>query len=163
MGTRSDIIVHRADGSWKRIYCHWDGYLDHNGKILHDHYSSQERAEALVKEGDMSSLAPRCDKPRGHTFDSPVRGYCIYYGRDRGETEARNGVTGETLSAVWPEEGCWTEFTYVWDDGKWYVANPDEGSQTAIPLADALEADAKGENPIKSYVKAPWGVIGQRV
>ena len=28
---------------------------------------------------------------------------------------------------------------------------------------DALAADAAGTNPIKSAVKAPWGVIGQRV
>lgn len=161
MGTRSDIIVHHTDGSWKRIYCHWDGYLSHNGRILHDHYNSQERAEALVKPGDMSSLAPQCSNPYGHTFDTPVRGYCIYYGRDRGEDDAA-GVVADTLFAAWPPEGCWTEFTYVWDQGQWWVANPDEGSQTAIPLADALAADEAGDNPIKSYVKAPWGVLGQR-
>jgi hypothetical protein len=23
MGVRASIIVHRADGKWKRVYCHW--------------------------------------------------------------------------------------------------------------------------------------------
>lgn len=161
MGTRSDIIVHRADGSWKRIYCHWNGYLSHNGRILHDHYGSQELAEALVAPGDMSSLAPNCSKPEGHSFEKPVDGYCVYYGRDRGETGV-DGTVADSLAKVWPEADCWTEFTYVWDQGHWWVANPDEGSQTAISLADALTADAAGINPIKSAIKAPWGVIGQR-
>ncbi len=47
MGTRSDIIVNRTDGKWARIYCHWDGYIEHKGKILFENYSSQEKAEAL--------------------------------------------------------------------------------------------------------------------
>jgi len=85
MGTRSDIIVHRADGKWARVYCHWDGYLSHNGRILFDHYTSQKQAEKLVSHGDMSSLAPRCSKPKGHSFDKPVKGFTVYYGRDRGE------------------------------------------------------------------------------
>lgn len=161
MGTRSDIIVHLTDGTWKRIYCHWDGYLSHNGRILQEYYSTQKKAEALVKPGDLSSLAEKCTKPKGHSFDKPVEGYCVYYGRDRRETNAE-GYTGESLAAVWPPEDTWTEFTYVFDADEWYVANPDEGSQTAIKLADALAADADGANPIKSYVKAPWGVIGQR-
>jgi len=162
MGTRSDIIVQLSGGQWKRIYCHWDGYLSHNGRILQDHYNSQKRAEALVKHGDLSSLAPKCTKPKGHNFDNSIPGYCVYYGRDRGEKDT-DGVVADTLAGVWPEADCWTEFTYVWTEGQWWVANPDEGSQAAIPLGDALIADAAGTNPIKSAVKAPWGVIGQRV
>lgn len=87
MGTRSDIIVKLANGQWKRIYCHWDGYLSHNGKILFKHYNSQERAEALVEHGDLSILGKQCSKPEGHSYATPVKGYCVYYGRDRGETE----------------------------------------------------------------------------
>src|SRR5882672_10337944 len=118
MGTRSDIIVHRADGRWHRIYCYWDGYLSHNGKILFDHYATQAQAEALVALGDMSSLAPRHTKPKGHSFNKPVKGYCVYYGRDRGESDV-SGTIADTLAACWPVEDTWTEFTYVWDDGQW--------------------------------------------
>ena len=161
MGTRSNIIVHLANGQWKRIYCHWDGYLSHNGRILQDHYNSQKKADALVKPGDLSSLKPKCTKPKGHNFENAKEGYCVYYGRDRGETGVY-GITSDTLAGVWPSKDTWTEFTYVWDNGQWWVANPDEGSQTAIPLSDALAADKAGTNPIKSSIKTPWGVIGQR-
>ena len=30
MGTRSSIAIKTEDGI-KAIYCHWDGYVDHNG------------------------------------------------------------------------------------------------------------------------------------
>lgn len=142
MGTRSDIIVHRADGKWHRIYCHWDGYLSHNGRILFDHYSSQKLAEKLVKPGDLSSLAPKCNKPKGHSFDHAVKGYCVYYGRDRDEKDVA-GTIGDTLLDVWPGEDTWTEFTYVWDDGKWWTTMAGEGTQTLVDLGVRLVEDEK--------------------
>ena len=139
MSTRSDIIVHRADGKWVRVYCHWDGYLSHNGQILFDCYSSQERAEELVSHGDISSLAPSCDKPEGHSFSKPVKGYTVYYGRDRGEAGC-NGQIGNSRNEVWPERDTWTEYTYIWDNGKWQVANPQDDS-TRVDLSIALQVE----------------------
>lgn len=161
VGTRSDIIVHRRDGMWARVYCHWDGYLSHNGAILQEHYSSQDKAEELVSHGDLSSLAPECSKPEGHSYDNRVEGFCVYYGRDRGEkgTEAK---VEDSLQKAWPPEDTWTEFTYVWTDGRWWVTDPDEGTQTLMPLSEALEADDKGINPVKSLVKTPFGAIAKR-
>jgi hypothetical protein len=172
MGTRSDIIVHRADGSWARIYCHWDGHIDHNGRILFEHYSEQSKAEALVALGDLSSLGPEIgDK---HDFDwqmkyagrhgkQPDAAYerldrmCNAYGRDRGETGV-NAKIGDSLAAVWPEEGSWTEFTYAWMDGRWWVGDPDEGSSALIDLGDALA----GKKRIHPSIKVPFlGVIGR--
>lgn len=174
MSTRSDIIVERTDGTWARIYCHYDGYLEHNGQILHDHYNSQDRAEAVVAPGDMSTLAEHCDKPPGHSFDNKVRGYCVYYGRDRGETDV-DAEIGDSLAAVWPGSDTGTEYTYVWFAGcvgddqantrasnrqGWYVGDADEGSETLVPLADALA----GKDVPKPNVKAFGGnfVIGTR-
>jgi hypothetical protein len=156
MSTRSDIIVHRSDDKWSRIYCHWDGYLKHNGRILFDHYTSQHLAEALVALGDLSILAPNFTKPKGHSFDKRVEGYNVYYGRDRGETDVGPHIF-DSLAAAWPETETWTEFTYVWDEGKWWVADPDTGSQTLIDLGDALT----GKRTIKPAVKAFGCVIGQ--
>jgi hypothetical protein len=39
MGTRSRIGVMHGDNV-KSVYCHWDGYLEHNGEILLKHYDS---------------------------------------------------------------------------------------------------------------------------
>lgn len=156
MGTRSDIIVKFSDNLWKRVYCHWDGYLSNNGQILFDHYTTQKQAEDLVNPGDMSSLAPRCTKPRGHSFDKPKEGYCVYYGRDRKE-KGTEPTVGESLAEVWPEADTWTEFTYVWDQERWWVGDPDEGSQTLIDLGDALQ----GKALLRPAVKCPWGILGQ--
>ena len=40
MGTRSSIAIKTEDGI-KAIYCHWDGYVDHNGKILKEFYNTE--------------------------------------------------------------------------------------------------------------------------
>lgn len=174
MGTRSDIIVHRADGKWARIYCHWDGYLSNNGRILFDHYTSQAQAEALVALGDISSLGPEIGIK--HAFEAPSRyagksmktskAFADYerkygrmvkaYGRDRGET-GTEATIGDSLFEVWPEHDTWTEFTYVWDEGKWWVGDPDQGTQTLVDLGDALT----GKRTIKPAVKAFGMVIGQ--
>lgn len=172
MGTRSDIIVSRADGKWARIYCHWDGYPDNNGKILQEHYNSQEQAEALVALGDLSSLGPEIGKK--HDFEwrmsKEMRGneksikfqqldkMCNAYGRDRGEKDVDAKVF-DTLQAAWPGSNTGTEYTYVWTTGKWFVGDPDKGTQT-LELVTAVLA---GEVTIHSNVKAFGGnfVIGK--
>jgi hypothetical protein len=57
MATRSTIALEYADGTVGQIYCHWDGYLDHNGKILHNQYTDPFKVRELLDGGDMSSLS----------------------------------------------------------------------------------------------------------
>ena len=40
MATRSTIALEFADGTVEQVYCHWDGYLAHNGQLLLKHYSN---------------------------------------------------------------------------------------------------------------------------
>lgn len=56
MGTRSTIALEFADGTIEQVYCHWDGYLSHNGKILQAHYMDPFKVKALVALGGFSSL-----------------------------------------------------------------------------------------------------------
>ena len=56
MATRSAIGVMHGDNC-KMVYCHWDGYLEHNGEILQKHYDSP-KANHLVALGNLSSLRP---------------------------------------------------------------------------------------------------------
>lgn len=137
MGTRSDIIALRADGKWQRIYCHWDGYLEHNGKILFEHYTGQKQVEKLVALGNLSILGekigvkhpfdkPRYDTPEHAEYEKKYAGMCLAYIRDRGlgnwhfaKTKAEfikseGGEIGDKLFDVMPEEDSWTEFTYIW-------------------------------------------------
>ena len=56
MATRSTIALEFADGTVEQIYCHWDGYLENNGKILATHYMDPFKVKALVALGGFSSL-----------------------------------------------------------------------------------------------------------
>jgi hypothetical protein len=85
MATRSTIALEFADGSVQQIYCHWDGYLEHNGRILFEHYMDPFKVRSLIDGGAVSSLAASIDKPEGHSFDKSVDGYTVFYARDRGE------------------------------------------------------------------------------
>ena len=56
MGTRSTIALEFADGTVEQVYCHWDGYLENNGKILQAHYIDPFKVKQLLALGAFSSL-----------------------------------------------------------------------------------------------------------
>ena len=56
MGTRSTIALEYADGTVEQVYCHWDGYLSNNGKILAGHYINPFKLKELIALGGFSSL-----------------------------------------------------------------------------------------------------------
>ena len=72
MATRSRIAIEHQDGTVTSIYCHFDGYLEHNGKILQNHFQDREKVEQLIALGDLSSLYESIENT-------------IAYHRDRGE------------------------------------------------------------------------------
>lgn len=142
MGTRSVIGVMHGD-KCKSVYCHWDGYLDNNGRILLDHYDSA-KANHLVALGDLSCLRKNVEIPEdvAHTFEKPAEDITIFYGRDRGESGTEFKVThsfGEFLELV---DNCGAEFYYIMQDGVWYAgAMYDVNGLTnggLVPLEQAL-------------------------
>ena len=104
MSTRSNIIAKCRDGQYRGIYCHFDGYLTHNGRVLKEAYSTQERVEKLINMGDASYLEEKFED-------------CVFYHRDR----------GEDLSIIGPYKALFDcfealslqDYTYVWEDGTW--------------------------------------------
>lgn len=56
MGTRSTIALEFADGTIEQVYCHWDGYLSHNGAMLVQHYMDPFKVKQLLALGGFSSL-----------------------------------------------------------------------------------------------------------
>lgn len=55
MATRS-VIAKLDDRGIQAIYCHNDGYLSNNGKILDQHYQNEVKVDNLIAQGDASSL-----------------------------------------------------------------------------------------------------------
>ena len=137
MGTRSVIGVMHGDVC-KAVYCHWDGYLEHNGRILQEHYDST-KANFLVALGDVSSLgkeigeahpfsqfeinkdSPDFDKLMARHEEAEAKGWTTFYGRDRGE----ENISWKTMTN-WSQfedffNGCGAEYAYIMRDGVWYV------------------------------------------
>ena len=145
MGTRSRIGVMHGD-KCKSVYCHWDGYLDHNGRILLNHYDSA-KANHLVALGDISSLDHNVGIPEGveHTFDNPAKGITSFYGRDRGEEGNEFAVDHDFESFMKRVDGCGAEYYYIMKDGVWFVGDnygSSEMSGKLVPLSEALVWEA---------------------
>jgi len=95
MATRSTIAIEFADGTVQQVYCHWDGYLDHNGKLLQEHYSNPFILRDLIDQGAISSLGPivgtkhdfsRLDSQlSAEEYESRYGTMTTFYARDRGE------------------------------------------------------------------------------
>ena len=143
MGTRSRIGVMHGD-KCKSVYCHWDGYLSHNGAILQEHYDSA-KANHLVALGNISSLNAQIEIPQDveHDFDNPTEGITVFYGRDRGEAQTEFAVDFTFEEFFDRVENSWGEWYYVMRDGTWYVGNTYDRDtkfyKQLVPLAEALE------------------------
>ena len=131
MGTRSRIGVMHGD-KVKSIYCHWDGYLDHNGRILQAHYDSA-KTNMLVALGDMSSLRPELGEK--HHFDDRNEG-CTFYGRDRGEKDVEFKVAHTFEEFLGQCYDSAAEYYYIMKDGVWYCGD----TYGTTPLSTKLTA-----------------------
>ena len=113
MATRSYIGTRNMNGSVDYIYCHFDGYPEHNGKILIEHYSSPNKVNKLMELGDLSVLGEMIGEKQD--FNNRVPGYCLAYGRDRGEenVSVKNGDFSELIK----DQNV--DYVYVFDGDYW--------------------------------------------
>lgn len=139
MATRSTIALEFADGTVGQIYCHWDGYLEHNGAILQKHYSDPFKLQRLIDLGDLSSLGPEIGEYHDFNDNEAGKGVCTFYGRDRMET----GVDARYFNDFehYVKNHQYEEYEYILRqvDGKavWFVSYNDK----FVPLAKELEAE----------------------
>ena len=154
MGTHSRIGVMHGD-KVKSIYCHWDGYLEHNGQVLEQYYDSA-KANQLVALGDMSTLRPQIGEKHAFSqFDLPpeeveaykelTQDWCTFYGRDRGETGTEWKVATTFEEFLEQADGCGAEYYYIMKDGVWYCGTTYENthplSKRLTLLSEALQAE----------------------
>ena len=129
MATRS-VIAKLDDRGIQAIYCHNDGYLSNNGKILDQHYQNEVKVDNLIAQGDCISLKDTIKDT-------------IFYHRDRGEDnkEAVN-LNNETKLLEHAFESCDAEVVYMFAYGSWYVYDNSnaigDSSYQFIELDEAL-------------------------
>ena len=128
MATRS-VIAKLDDRGIQAIYCHNDGYLSNNGKILDQHYQNEVKVDNLIAQGDCSSLKDTIEDT-------------IFYHRDRGEDnkEAVN-LNNETKLLEHAFESCDAEVVYMFAYGSWYVYdNSDKIGNSSYQFIELEEA-----------------------
>jgi hypothetical protein len=135
----------------KSVYCHWDGYLEHNGSLLQKHYDSA-KANNLVALGDLSSLKPEIGEKHafsklevpmdGEAYDKLYGNMTTFYGRDRGEKNVEFQTDTDFDAFIERVQGCCAEWYYIMRDGVWYVGNiyssDERFYKKLVPLAEAL-------------------------
>ena len=166
MATRSTIAIEYADGTVGQVYCHWDGYLEHNSKLLQEYYSNPFILRDLIDMGDISSLGkiigtkhpfspfesdtnefkalPQDEQERikaatKAAYDlAQTAGATTFYGRDRGETS----IAAKTFTSFkdYVANHQYEEFEYILRqvDGEavWFVS---KYNGPYVPLVEQLE------------------------
>ena len=130
MATRS-VIAKLDDKGIQAIYCHNDGYLSNNGKILDQHYANEVKVDNLIAQGDCSSLKDTIEDT-------------IFYHRDKGDcyegVKAVN-LKDETELLEHAFEKCDAEVVYMYAYGSWYVYdNSDKIGNSSYQFIELEEA-----------------------
>jgi len=130
MATRSAIGVMHGNVI-KAVYCHWDGYLEHNGAILQQHYDSG-KANNLVALGDISALREEIGEKHSFSpldsgmttaeYDRLYGNMTTFYGRDRGEENVSWKVFHDYDSFYDYFDGAGAEYYYIMRDSVWYYS-----------------------------------------
>ena len=102
MATRSYIGKRFEDNKIHYIYCHWDGYPSHNGVLLTDYYSTDDKVTELINLGDLSCLEPNIDK-------------CVRYDGNIRVGDLEHFLDGEVSYLYLFENGEWVCYDYKGD------------------------------------------------
>ena len=153
MATRS--VISKIDkkvsnGEITAVYCHSDGYLSWNGKILNEHYTNGNKVDELLSNGGISVLNENIGKP-GIDFNDYKKFGSLkqsrFYHRDRGE-ELKIQTWNDGLRSFVEEakSSYEAEFIYMFEEvengeGVWYVYDvyaKKEENRNWVKLSDAL-------------------------
>ena len=159
MGTRSMIAIQNPYNKTVRaVYCHWGGYLKHNGSLLQKHYASSSKVNNLIALGDISSLKTeigekhdfsRLDSPLPEAeYEAKYGNMTTFYTRDRGESTPFK-VFPTLAKAEDYYDGCGVEYLDVSqyskaDDylsGEWHFKKPGGRWKKLAPALAKLKAE----------------------
>ena len=134
MATRSNIAMKTKEGKIISVYCHWDGYVANNGKILLENYDSINKIEALVALGSLSSLGTVIGEQQDFMDrDTQKDEWTLAYHRDRGE---------ELSIQEYADIPSWIddmeEYAYLWNGTEWLVNDHGATDANGYPIFDLL-------------------------
>lgn len=142
MATTSGIGIVEDNGI-ECIYCHYDGYISHNGRILLKYYSDKNIIKALMSLGDIASLGiiPIIE-PNKH-FSEKLEGTLL-------SKRCRPLLTfGKKTTKLLEDKLAFSQhfaessYLYLWEDGQWYVSQ-NGGKWEDLDRAIVLDALMNG-------------------
>jgi hypothetical protein len=117
MATRSNIAYRTPEGRIISVYCHWDGYVSNNGKILVENYTDMDKIVQLISLGSISSLRPEIGERQDFNDRSTCKDeWTLAYHRDRGEQLVVN-----TYDDIPSWIADMEEYAYLWNGQEWLV------------------------------------------
>ncbi len=148
MATRSNIAYKTPEGKIRSVYCHWDGYPEHNGEMLRRHYTDLAKVQALVELGSISSLGSELGEKQDFDDRSTQKDeWTLAYHRDRGE---------ELVVSEYDDIPSWIddmeEYAYLYTDNGWIV-NDHGATRGGFPVFDYVETVIDPETVKKIFVE----------
>jgi len=134
MATRSNIAMKTQDGKIVSVYCHWDGYVANNGRILLENYADISKIEALVALGSISSLGEQIGEQQDFMDrDTQKDEWTLFYSRDRGE---QLSIQEYADIPSWIND--MEEYAYLWNGTEWLVNDHGATDANGYPIFDLL-------------------------
>ena len=118
MSTRSLIAREIGKNQYSVIYCHFDGYLEHNGKILYKYYNDSNKVDKLLDLGYIAYLDENLEPDPNieHNFKNMQDGVTLAYSRDRGDI----GINAKIIPMEEILGWQWVEYIYIYTlEDKW--------------------------------------------
>ena len=135
MATRSNIAMKTATGKIVSVYCHWDGYVANNGKILLENYTDIDKIEALVALGSISSLGEQIGEAQDFDDRSTQKDeWTLFYSRDRGEQ-----LSIQEYADIPSWIADMEEYAYLWNGKEWLVNDHGETDANGYPVFNFLD------------------------
>ena len=134
MATRSNIAMKTKEGKIVSVYCHWDGYVSNNGKILLENYTDVDKIEALVALGSISSLGTVIGEQQDFDDRSTQKDeWTLFYSRDRGEQ-----LSIQEYDDIPSWIADMEEYAYLWNGQEWLVNDHGAADEKGYPIFDLL-------------------------
>ena len=102
-------IGRKTETGAEYILCNWGGYIDRNGKILHENYKTDDQVKELLSFGEARSIDITVDE-------------CEFYLRDMDDEYAKSKTT-DVNSDYKPNGAENYEYCFLWNKGEWWVTN----------------------------------------
>lgn len=132
MSTKSLIYREVSEGKYEGIYCHWDGYIEHNGMLLYIFYNTEAKVKELIDLGFLSELGAKIGtkvdfqkRVEDEAYFNETFNQCVAYHRDKGEKK-------EILYKLDTD----AHYIYIFKKGKWFVSK----GKKFVPLEDEIAA-----------------------